>query len=277
MTNNLGGQISKKLVNSDFKNKRVEDPTHISLHQEKQVKKYVKEYFDKAVAKKRDHDKKKADRKEKEGAASSVAPLANETFDKEEPDSADENLMDMSDDEAKVPSVSGTPDSGQLNGEGLKRKRDEDGIRGAEDFDEDAANSKRFKSESPPPPPPPPPAPELEDDLMAEQSELGNVKPAEDASQLIGLEGMNNSTIVTEAGLTYDGVPPIPPPATPGTEERGTTEEGSEQTSGHYDQDAFESPPTPGLSNDEDTSSSAHPFAGLNPERLRQLGIPSGA
>ncbi|KAI9721554.1 MAG: hypothetical protein M1812_002316 [Candelaria pacifica] len=273
-------EISKKLVNSDFKNKRVEDPTHISLHQERQVKKYVKDYFDKAVAKKRVHDKKKADRKVKEGATALAAPLANGIHNKDEPDSGDENMMEMSDDETKVTSTPGTPDSEQGNGEGLKRKRDsENGIHGAEGMDEDATNSKRFKSESPPPaPPPPPPAPEMEDDSRIEEAELGVASAAEDASQLADIQDMHNSTIVSDHGLQRGDGPCAPPPPPLGIGEPGNKDESSEQTNGHYDQEALDSPPTPGLPDDEDTGdSAAHPFVGLNPERLRQLGIPSGA
>lgn len=51
-------------MNSDFKNQRVEDPTQISAKQEKQVKRFVTDYLDKAVVKKRLHDQKKAGRKE---------------------------------------------------------------------------------------------------------------------------------------------------------------------------------------------------------------------
>ena len=69
-------KISKKLVSSDFKNNRVEDPTKISSRQEKQVKKHVKEYFDKAVAKKREHEKKKAERVSKEGESAASPPPA---------------------------------------------------------------------------------------------------------------------------------------------------------------------------------------------------------
>ncbi|KAF2454529.1 hypothetical protein BDY21DRAFT_291302, partial [Lineolata rhizophorae] len=58
-------EVSKKLVNSDFKNGRVEDPTKISTKQEKQVKKFVKEYFEKAVAKKREHDRLRAEKEAK--------------------------------------------------------------------------------------------------------------------------------------------------------------------------------------------------------------------
>ena len=69
-------QAAKKLVTSDFKNNRVEDPTKISTKQEKQVKKWVKDYFDKAVVKKRQHDAKKAQRRAGAGdATASPSPL----------------------------------------------------------------------------------------------------------------------------------------------------------------------------------------------------------
>lgn len=55
--------MAKKLVNSDFKNQRVDDPNQISARQEKQVKKYVTDYLEKAVVKKRLHDQRKAERK----------------------------------------------------------------------------------------------------------------------------------------------------------------------------------------------------------------------
>ncbi len=52
--------MGKTLVKSDFKHNRVEDPTQISSKQEKQVKAYVKNFFDKAVAKKEQRDRRKA-------------------------------------------------------------------------------------------------------------------------------------------------------------------------------------------------------------------------
>lgn len=52
-------QVAKKLVESDYKNHRVQDPTRITSKQENQVKKYVKDFFDKVVAQKKAHDKKR--------------------------------------------------------------------------------------------------------------------------------------------------------------------------------------------------------------------------
>lgn len=50
------------MVDSDFKHNRVEDPNHISEKQQQKIKKYCKEYFEKAVAKRKAHEKTKAAR-----------------------------------------------------------------------------------------------------------------------------------------------------------------------------------------------------------------------
>ncbi|KAI1005801.1 Histone-lysine N-methyltransferase, H3 lysine-36 specific [Podosphaera aphanis] len=57
-------EVGKKLVASDFKNKRVENPTKISLKQEQKVKSYVRAYFEKAVAKKEELDRRKKEKEE---------------------------------------------------------------------------------------------------------------------------------------------------------------------------------------------------------------------
>lgn len=162
--NSRRAKISKKLVSSDFKNHRVEDPTKISSRQEKQVKKYVKEYFDKAVAKKREHEKKKAERRSKEGVSGTpTTPAIVAGVKKEEEESDGDQDMAMSDDDEDVkPKLESatpvTPSDQLLHAEGLKRKRvndeDPDSIKLE---DHESTPSKRLKSESPPPPPPPPP------------------------------------------------------------------------------------------------------------------------
>ena len=156
-------KISKKLVSSDFKNNRVEDPTKISSRQEKQVKKHVKEYFDKAVAKKREHEKKKAGRVSKEGdsAASPARAMVAEVKEEEESD-GDQDMAMSDDDEDGKPKLESatpvTPSDQLLQAEGLKRKRAKDeGPTSMKTEDSEATPSKRHRSESPPPPPPPPP------------------------------------------------------------------------------------------------------------------------
>lgn len=151
-------QISKKLVNSDYKNHRVEDPTYITSRKEKQIKQHVKEYFDKATAKRREHEKRKAERKEKDGETFTPQKEMADLDVMKEDESDEEQAVNLSDDEAdKGKQGSGTPITpiDQIsNGDGLKRKRgdtnDEPGI---------ATPSKRVRSETPPPPPPPPPPP----------------------------------------------------------------------------------------------------------------------
>lgn len=153
-------------MSSDFKNHRVEDPTKVSSRQEKHVKKYVKEYFDKAVAKKREYEKKKASLRSKEGeSAASPTSAVVADMKKEGEESDGDQDMAMSDgDEDEKPKLESatpvTPSDQLLQAEGLKRKRvnDED-PHSIKLEDNEATPSKRLKSESPPPPPPPPPPP----------------------------------------------------------------------------------------------------------------------
>lgn len=177
--NKRRAKISKKLVSSDFKNHRVEDPTKISSRQEKHVKKYVKEYFDKAVAKKREHEKKKAGRrsKERESAASPTPAMVADVKKEEEESDGDQDMAMSDDDECEKPKLESatpvTPPDQLLQAEGLKRKRvndeDPDSMKLE---DHQATPSKRLKSESPPPPPPPPPADGTPPDLTSSNGEV---------------------------------------------------------------------------------------------------------
>lgn len=162
----FGPKISKKLVNSDYKNNRVEDPTKISSRQEKQVKKYVKDYFDKAVAKKKEHDKKRAERKSNGGPPMGTpTPTFGPGVKKEEVESdGDMAISDDDDDDTEKPKLNldsatpATPIDTILQTDGLKRKRENSN-------DQESINhkggettlNKRLKSQTPPPPPPPPP------------------------------------------------------------------------------------------------------------------------
>lgn len=185
---NALAQIADKLANSDFKSGRVEDPTKIDEKHEKKVKKYCKEFFDKAAYKHRKLEKEKAARKLKSEAskanhtatveaASPVLNLDASPDVKKEEQSDDEDVqMSDDDDEKATPSF---PPAG-TNGDCLKRKReeaDEDDVK--IDSDMSKSPSKRMKSESPPPPPPPPEPPV---DTPPVQSE--NASPAEITNHL---------------------------------------------------------------------------------------------
>lgn len=123
----------------------------------------MKEFFDKAVIKKREYDKKKAERKSSE--ADTVKPVEPSTEMEEKKEGSDVDLgLEISDDDVEKTKTGSetpfTPIDQITGGEGLKRKRgNADGSREAKSED-DTTPSKRLRSETPPPPPPPPPPPE---------------------------------------------------------------------------------------------------------------------
>jgi histone-lysine N-methyltransferase SETD2 len=206
-------EIAKKLVASDYKHNRVEDPTKITPNQEKKVKKHVKEFFDKAVAKKAEHDRKKAEkqRKAETGIYSTKDAIVNGAPDSgvgsETPVKVEESDdMDMSDEEENeqvIPSGPATPILNTPSDEGLKRKREDL----AESFNSTPSEtpSKRFKDEdaevapSPPPPPPPPPAEDLqmqideEAELAAQEEAL--MRENEEALMLENEEAMKDAEL----------------------------------------------------------------------------------
>jgi SET domain-containing protein len=173
-------EVGKKLVASDFSHGRVEDPTRISEKQEKKVKNYVRDFFEKAVEKKKVMDRRKAEKAKLNSSSSQdVKPESGVNGTKLDVDefskSPDELLkgdsdVEMSDNEdaandsilnAPSPPVPETPSFAESSSD-LKRKREDDelGTPG-----EDSESNKRIKEDdtehidvSPPPPPPPPPA-----------------------------------------------------------------------------------------------------------------------
>lgn len=172
-------EVGKKLVASDFKNNRVEDPTKISEKQEKKVKKYVRDYFEKAVEKKKAIDKKRREKAKAQGVngATNGNDLKGDGDDAEgesakvegSKEDIDIDMSDTEEDKALIASFAQSPsitDSPNQPSQDLKRKRegelqDESG--------DDTESNKRLKESnqedevSPPPPPPPPPAGEMPD------------------------------------------------------------------------------------------------------------------
>ena len=196
-------QVLKKLVNSDFKNNRVTDPTKVTEKQEKNVKKYVKDYFDKAVAKKKEHDKKKAEKKAKENPHTPSPETLKTDQEIKRAESDIDETMEVSDDEGvkkdRMSITPITPLDQMAHVDGLKRKRvaevSDDGIKAEE---EEATPSKRARSFTPPEPPPPPPPPLSAEDHMM----LDNRYPLED---------WPNSENVTVSGEEGDRVEPRSP------------------------------------------------------------------
>lgn len=152
----------------------------MSEKQEKKVKKYCKEFFDKAVVKHQAHEKKRAERiqkaqKAKDGETPPGSPRKLDASPdlKKEPDTDDDGDVKMSDDEEdKFEEDSSPLDPGDngTNGDNLKRKRELDDREGmTEDGDGSQSPNKKVKSQTPPPPPPPPPA-EMSADASADTS-----------------------------------------------------------------------------------------------------------
>ncbi|KAL3431146.1 hypothetical protein BDV09DRAFT_176919 [Aspergillus tetrazonus] len=132
--------VAKKLVNSDFKNNRVTDPTKIDDKQQKKVKKFCKEFFDKAVAKHQAHEKRKAEKLAREGSSDNklATPVGGQSEGDGTPD------VKMSDDEGST---------GREGTGSLKRKRDELSVGNTNTPDDTPTSStKRQRSSTPPPP-----------------------------------------------------------------------------------------------------------------------------
>lgn len=165
----LGKDISKKLVASDYKNKRVTDPTGpLTDRQGKKIKNYVKEFLDKAVFKynalhnTKDENgkptpKEGSDRTDEPSTTPAVSPP---------PMGEDSGVMMSDGDNGQTPSDSDR-----------KRKREDEGVDSADvtpGAGPDDRGPKRLREEDgppEPPPPPPPPAGENPDGIPKEQQE----------------------------------------------------------------------------------------------------------
>lgn len=147
--------VSKTLVASDYKHNRVDDPTMISDKQEKKVKKYVKDFLDKAVLKHHEHEKRRVDNQVRHGSDKAGEPSAAEAM-----TSVETPGVTGPDDDIVMSDVEDAPASSPER----KRKREEDSdMLDASLTPDETQSLKRVKEEdtteepSPPPPPPPPP------------------------------------------------------------------------------------------------------------------------
>lgn len=172
----------------------MEDPGRISSKQEKQVKKYVKDFFDKAVAKRREHEQKKAEKKSKEAAAAAPTPGITQTpvknpepiLEGDEEIVLSENEIEDDDDEPSPVDTNISP------AEELKRKREADDTPLTSISDtEQGAPTKKLRSQTPPPPPPPPPPPV--DGVHDEEADMGMDGPHPEEAGLTPGEDISGS------------------------------------------------------------------------------------
>lgn len=157
-------EVGKKLVASDFKNKRVDNPTKISEKQEKKVKSYVRAYFEKAVAK-----RKELDRRKKHSDHNS-SHFSND----KKKDDIRMDIPKTKEQEAEVFEILSlsSPRDNSPTTPIVKRKREED-VRTPKE-DDLSESFKRQKEEAPNivlnPPPPPPPSDEKCDNFVEDFS-----------------------------------------------------------------------------------------------------------
>lgn len=196
----FGREINKKLVASDYKNHRVDDPTTISSNQARKIKKFVKDFFDRAVVKHRENEQRAAQRA---GPSSSGAPsptnggsamepksplgrngASNAPVKNQQPDAdGDIVLTDVEDEGENTPATS-SPDR--------KRKRAEEQEVPAP-ASEAIPSPKRAKEGSttedsipspPPPPPPPTDTPLTEEERSMREQEEALMRENEEAQRL---------------------------------------------------------------------------------------------
>lgn len=197
-------EVNKKLVASDYKNNRVDDPTTISPKQEKKVKKYVRDFFERAVIKYQEHEKKKAG---KANGGATEAPKSSESAEIGSPIATTPVKDDI-----VMSDVESTPSTAS----GRKRKRDDEIESPLEGALSETPSIKRLKEDendapSPPPPPPPPTDTPLSDEerSMREQEEA-LMRENEEAQRLEDEAGTNNGQL---NGLNINekdtGAPPL--------------------------------------------------------------------
>ena len=167
-------EIAKKLVASDYKAGRVKDPTKIDEKQQKKVKEFCKQFFDKAAYKHKKHEEEKTGRKASKGdeiatpTAMSPSTDQNVSPNVKKEDSEDEDVK-MSDRELENGPTPDTPSEPNM----LKRKRgDSSPVIKEETHDPSQSPHKKVNVEGPPPPPPPPAPPIETPPATTPQSEM---------------------------------------------------------------------------------------------------------
>jgi histone-lysine N-methyltransferase SETD2 len=176
----FGKEVNKKLVASDYKHNRVSDPTApLTAKQERNIKSYVKEFLEKAVAKYKERESRRATRQahqptngNEELIGADPGSSAAQTPQGTPPGMDDTAMPEALDDPDDVDMSDGEEDVSML-----KRKRDEETLETPSLTPSDGPSIKKVKETasdepSPPPPPPPPPDAAMESEMSEEQKAL---------------------------------------------------------------------------------------------------------
>lgn len=272
----LTKDLVKSVASSDYRKGRVENPTKLSDKQTKALKKHTYEYFDKFVKK---IEAKKAERK----AKSKSQPAESHTPEGSPPPAVEEEMdVEMSDGEGDVDVADMTPAESSKSPTALKRRREEDTVNGMDD--EQSLKKMRADldeedtvagAQAPPPPPPPPPPPATGEPIYGTEFDMedSTLSPNEDVSGSFtheAIAAVHEAAMEEHAqangdssakSLTINGRP------------------GSAQAFDKSDVTQTATPPTTGSPDIEDAEKVAkrQTFAGMNPDRMRQLGLYDGA
>ncbi|KAG5665179.1 hypothetical protein KAF25_009304 [Fusarium avenaceum] len=178
----FGKELAKKLVTSDYKNKRVGDPgAPLNDKQVKKMKKYVKDFLDRAVEKYGDHQKRNtsenADTQMKDDQGPNTAGSSTGSVADGLDGASSVKVLGTPVDGVNTATVSDNEGSASLGSPERKRKRELETGGSPSISSSDGPNMKRLREDdmdapSPPPPPPPPPQSAMEDVVTAEQEAL---------------------------------------------------------------------------------------------------------
>lgn len=196
-------EIAKKLVASDYKAGRVKDPTKIDERQQKKVKEFCKQFFEKAYQKHKKYEAEKAAREKGKDTLAGSPPAQDIS---PENDNEDIKMSDIEDNDGDVTPGAHSPAEGAVNGT-LKRKRlEDDNTRTGHDQNEAeslGSPSKKLNLDvDTPPPPPPPPAPPVETPPASTPREVGGegyADPDTDIHADTNFKGKSMADVLAEA------------------------------------------------------------------------------
>lgn len=189
----LGKDIAKKLVASDYKNKRVEDPTAtLSEKQTLKIKKFVKDFLTRAVEKYESHQKKQGSKGVQpeildggKAATTTSTPKGHEV-----------------DDTAEDIALSDAEDNDSPSSQERKRKREVGVADSAGATPTEGPDTKRLRAEDgtePSPPPPPPPPPDFLSEAQTEEQ-----KALQEQEEALMRENEEAQRLEDEANTTKD-------------------------------------------------------------------------
>ncbi|KXL50685.1 hypothetical protein M433DRAFT_391988 [Acidomyces richmondensis BFW] len=245
-------EFAKKMVESDFRKGRVDNLTKISDKQAKNVKKHAQQFFEKAVKKRDDAEKRRAEKKAaraKDSHTPTGSPPAAALLDPEE---KDKSGIDLTDDE--VDDLEATPAESSNSPSVLKRRRES-----VTNGEEDDSALKRIRTDgldqAPPPPPPPPPIDMVIDD--------GGLSCNEDVSESVTPEAGTEVDHTSMTGVQSKG---------DGYEFRdGASGPGSAQHIGEIMLQTATPPTTGSPDNDAEKVRQREKFSDMNMDRMPQL------